>query len=484
MGPHRPPPGGVGSQKPLSDLFVGKALNVTINSYQSGGRTVFSNNRRPSVPARLGAVVREVLGLNNIEVMTSKGQPAEGAPVYSPGPVRGGGSSHRGYGDPSKRPHPETKPQPAGIADASITSSTGNNFYDPSNLWSAGGYDFLALYNVSHCCNPLGNAGSSPAQSSIAIVIDGDVVESDVKMFAGQFGLAYNYDRIFIDGTPPTPPCGDCFEAVMDLEWATAMSNSFGAVADTAHVWMYETADSSLLSDLDAIALALQDSDARVLSLSWGSPEAEFAAADFSGYPNCYPPRGPDCGVFLTFQSALGVYHNFFNQMSGQGWTIVVAAGDMGPTPDCALPPSVLYPASDPNVVAVGGTTLSLTGTSFVSENAWPGSGTIPGTKPISCTPTPSNNGGGGGGVSAYYTWPPSFPSPFANSARTLPDISLNAVYPQNVFYQAGGARGGRLVVGLALSLRNWQVSLRRKTPTFFMFVKIKTQTAPLVSVL
>ena len=51
--------------------------------------------------------------------------------------------------------------------------------------------------------------------------------------------LAVNYEEFYIDGTPP---CCDS-EGTLDLEWSTAMANSFGAAANTAAVYMYEGAE-------------------------------------------------------------------------------------------------------------------------------------------------------------------------------------------------------------------------------------------------
>lgn len=47
---------------------IAKALNVSLNTYQIGGNSYFSNDTDPSLPAVLGNVVGAVLGLNNIAV--------------------------------------------------------------------------------------------------------------------------------------------------------------------------------------------------------------------------------------------------------------------------------------------------------------------------------------------------------------------------------------------------------------------------------
>src|SRR5664279_480646 len=80
---------------------IEKALNVSINSYQIGPSSHFSNDRDPSIPAALGNVIRSVHGLNNIDVVhthtTNKTKVSY--PVYSPGPVEALGSNLTGDGD-------------------------------------------------------------------------------------------------------------------------------------------------------------------------------------------------------------------------------------------------------------------------------------------------------------------------------------------------------------------------------------------------
>jgi kumamolisin len=95
-----------------------------------------------------------------------------------------------------------------------------------------------------------------------------------------------------------------------------------------------------------------------------------------------------------------------FNQMVGQGWTLVAASGDSGPTAAitvngnqvCDTRDRVNYPASDPDVVGVGGTTLTWLNGKYLSETGWTG-----GTSPGSCN---RNNGGSGGGCSAKFVRP------------------------------------------------------------------------------
>lgn len=119
----------------------------------------------------------------------------------------------------------------------------------------------------------------------------------------------------------------------MDLEWATAMANSFGSSTNTAEIHVYEGVNNQFSTLLDGINRMLTDGYARVLSMSWGTPEIYGISSGF-----------------------MDSFHAVFNQMVGQGWTVVGISFDGGATDDCADHLSVSYPGSDPDVTSAGGT--------------------------------------------------------------------------------------------------------------------------------
>jgi hypothetical protein len=59
--------------------------------------------------------------------------------------------------------------------------------YDPQDMYSTAGYSAYALYNRGHCCNPTGNAGVTPPQTSIAIATAGSQQVSDMAGFQGYY---------------------------------------------------------------------------------------------------------------------------------------------------------------------------------------------------------------------------------------------------------------------------------------------------------
>ena len=91
-----------------------------------------------------------------------------------------------------------------------------------------------------HCCNPTHAANVTPPATSIAIATVGAHNGSDMAGFQAQYPyLAYHFQEFGIDGTPAC--CDD--EGTLDLEWSTAMANSFGSFVDTAMVYMYDGAN-------------------------------------------------------------------------------------------------------------------------------------------------------------------------------------------------------------------------------------------------
>src|SRR5205823_5937707 len=97
---------------------------------------------------------------------------------------------------------------------------------------------------------------------------------------------------------------------------------------------------------------------------------------------------GADSGTFVTPAGHVGG-----SGLTG-GVTFLAATGDWGAYDHSGTTFSPQYPATSPNVVAVGGTKLTINGTSYGGEVAW-GYGTSSGS-----------SGGGGGGISNYETQP------------------------------------------------------------------------------
>src|SRR5208282_786125 len=215
---------------------IEQAFNVHINQYQLGNSLQFSNDRDPQIPAGLN--LQSVQGLNNIRQLHSTMKDkltSFSGPIYSPGPLSSVQQSLTHSGKTSALPRELAKSR-------KVKKGITNGFYDPTDIFASTAYDYQALYNQGHCCNPLGYP-SSPPESSIAIATAGQYNGSDINGFFSQYPyLAGNIQPIWIGGTPGC--CND--ETTLDVEWATATSNSFGSWRDTAEIYAYEAVDAGL----------------------------------------------------------------------------------------------------------------------------------------------------------------------------------------------------------------------------------------------
>jgi len=166
-------------------------------------------------------------------------------------------------------------------------------------------------------------------------------------------------------------------EEALDVEWAHA-------IAPGAQIILVE-ANSQSLSDLMAsVATAASRPGVSVVSMSWGFAEGQ-----------------------AVFASDEATYDSVFNV---PGVTFVASTGDYG-----AADPE--YPAFSPNVVAVGGTSLTLNAdNSYNSETGWGYQSDSVGAFI-----------GSGGGISLYEPEPAYQLGVQSTGGRTTPDVSLVA---------------------------------------------------------
>ncbi|BBB61701.1 hypothetical protein UNDKW_3428 [Undibacterium sp. KW1] len=177
-----------------------------------------------------------------------------------------------------------------------------------------------------------------------------------------EFSVVYSTSGGGMTSATPAYDSGWATEIALDVQWAHA-------TAPLARIILIEAADSSMSNMIGGIKLA-NAMGPGIVSMSFGAHEGNWTA-----------------GVESTFTTAKMTY--------------LAATGDNGP--------AVEWPAVSPNVVAVGGTSLTYSGTSR-TEVAW------------------SNTGGG---VSAY-TATPSYqnntvPGVGTPARRTVADVSMNA---------------------------------------------------------
>jgi len=252
-----------------------------------------------------------------------------------------------------------------------------------------------SLVTSSSGCNP--NAATAvPAGGARMIAIvdayDAPNAASDLAAFSAQFGLPpASFQVVYASGTKPSYNMGWEFEESLDVQWAHAM-------APEAKIVLVEAASSSftdLMTAEDMASSLVNAAGGGEVSNSWGGGE-------FVG-ENTYDSHFLKAGV---------VY--------------LASAGDY---------PGTSWPATSPNVVSAGGTTIRRnpsTG-SFIAEAAWDSAGG--GVSPIE--PRPSYQ---------------SVISTIVGKNRGVPDLSFDSNPNTGVWIYDSNAGGWNIVGGTSVA--------------------------------
>ena len=285
------------------------------------------------------------------------------------------------------------RPEPSAAA-TSGPPFAGYLFETPASLACI--YNFVPQANG---CNP-NMVSSLPAGGSVSIAIvdafDDPGAAKDLAKFSKQFGLPpANFKVVFASGTRPLNDPGWEIEESLDVQWAHAM-------APAAKLYLVEAASNSFYDLLTAetVAASLVTNDGGgILSNSWGGSE---------------------------FNGEAG-YDSFF---SYPGVVYFASTGDG---------PGVIYPSASPNVVAVGGTTLSRNSSTgdFIFESAWNSTG---------------------GGLSQYESIPPyqKGVATVVGTQRGVPDVAAEADPNSGVWVWDSGNGGWYIVGGTSASSPIW----------------------------
>jgi len=297
---------------------------------------------------------------------------------------------------------------------------TGAPCYSPQQLQTA--------YGVT----PLLNAGYNGTGQTIVIIesYGSPTIEADLKAFDAAYGLPDppSIQVLAPLGTVPLNLNDDdqvawAFETALDVQWSHAMAPGAAIVVLTSPV--DETQGIQGLPEfLELEKFALDNHLGNIISQSWGT--AENALFDTAGI------------------NLINEFEAFYGRAAAERVTVLAGAGDSGSANVDAdgnfyTFPTVLYPASSPFVLAVGGSSLEASSTGlFQSETVWN-----------------DENGATGGGVSQCFGQPfyqyllPAVQKQLAGH-RGIPDVVFNAdpvftyigFYPDaadNGFYFNGG---------------------------------------------
>ena len=359
---------------------VERAFGISLVRYRLAGaadRIAYSNSAAPKLAAAAAPLVSGVLGLNDLALShDSLSQPA--------GPA----------GPRATTATTVTRPDAAGPQACADASDTANKF---------GGYTATELASY-YLMSPLYGLGDYGQGVRVALAEIGPNLPSDISAYEVCYGIKTAVKYLKVDGGAGTGSGAPSPEAALDIE-------DVAGLAPRASIDVYQSpgSDKAVFDMFDDIVKA--DAD-KVVSASFGGCEALFKAQDPAYLTS----------VFTVMEEA-----------AAQGQTVFASSGDSGssscypfnksPTPDDN------FPASSPDVIAVGGTTILPSG----GETTW--------------NESSDQAGAGGGGVSVEWCMPsyqykPAIPGLLSslskkNSAcktsnkgdyvREIPDVSADA---------------------------------------------------------
>jgi subtilase family serine protease len=283
-----------------------------------------------------------------------------------------------------------------------------------SSDYDIGGGNYLAPGDIAtiYDIGPLYSAGINGTGMSLAIMGQTDIYTVDIAQFRSGFGLSATLpQQILATGCTDPGYTDDLPEADIDLEWS-------GAVARDATI-LFVKCDANNGGVFTSASYVIDNDLAPVISMSYGGCESENSE-----------------GSELDFQTLV-------QKGNSEGITFLASSGDSGAAGcDAATAPTatkglaVNFPASIPEVTAVGGTefnegsgtywgtsngTNGDTALSYIPELAWDDNKTGTGFDTgLAAT---------GGGVSIYFAKPswqtgPGVPN---DNFRNVPDVALSA---------------------------------------------------------
>lgn len=280
---------------------------------------------------------------------------------------------------PKAAPNPSSTP---GVVQGTGTALSGATTY--RNGWTPYGVASGLDFPIQHGWNGSGQ--------SVAIVIDSDVSRTAVQSYLTQFGIPTpNITTVSVDGASGIPSAGaahgDQVEAYLDVE-------TVAELAPGANIYIYQIPGLDDQSIADAYSKIDGDGLVQVANSSFGGCEPKAGDAA--------PPEDP-----------------FIAQGTAAGITYTASAGDFGNVCDnTSGAVGASWPASNPNVVGVGGTETLIDDRDTVTNNTvWNDSSL-------------GSQYAGGGGVSQYYGLPSyqqGLTGASSTMARNVPDISLPA---------------------------------------------------------
>jgi subtilase family serine protease len=297
-----------------------------------------------------------------------------------------------------------------GLNDFPLRSMIGTKGLAADPAFNVGGQHYLAPDDLAmiYDINPLYNGGVNGSGQKIVIVGQGDINVADIQAFRTRFHLPPLDLQTVLVGSDPG---NGGIEPFLDIEWA-------GAIAPNASIIYVYGKNANT-----AAQFAVDHNLAPVISESYGA---------------CEPEYGPSL-------------RSIAQQANAQGITWLAASGDSGAAgcerqgdhPQATRGMAVSFPASLPEVTAVGGSQFNEGSGNFWSTSNGTNSGSALSYIPETAWNENDNSGlyASGGGASIFFRKPswqtgPGVPN---DNARDVPDISLSSASHDGYWVTAGG---------------------------------------------
>ncbi len=234
--------------------------------------------------------------------------------------------------------------------------------------------DIISAYGISNL------KGKGENFTGIVLVPYGDpYIYRNLNYFDSRFGIGNANISVYYFPSPPKDfPSSWVSETDLDVE-------VLHATAPEAKILLFVTKDDNVSTLEMALKYIVDNKLGDVVSMSWGGPELQ---------------------VYDSF------FHETIKEAAEKGITLIASSGDTG---------DVYYPASDPYVLSVGGTSLVTSNGKYSYEYVWKNSG---------------------GGISSIFKEPLWQIPEVRLEGRGVPDLSLDADPDTGVFIYSNGIVG------------------------------------------
>lgn len=393
---------------------LSSAFGIALKTYSYDGQTSLAPTSNVTVPSSIAPLIAGVTGLDTISTTNAPNhiKPTPQAGKHVPKPKAPTGAL------PNSVPPPQ---QPCSTFWGQHTQTVPTVYGQNSLPTTPCGYGPQALRKAYGVDTGIGGATGRGVTVAITDAYALPTMLSDLNRWSTEHGVPTMQSGQYTEaGTASTATFDNQASCGGEVGWNEEEALDVEAVHGMAPgATIHYVGGKDCGTGLDtAVNYIVQNHAADIVSNSWGRVE--------------------------TSASATNLEHSFFVQGALEGIGFYFSTGDDGDNtfnpdkPSAPFPISVDYPSTDPNVTAVGGTSLGATETgSILFQTSW---GDKVDAVNFDTTPATLSKAlpgdfifGGGGGTSTVFAQPQyqkgRVPSRFATASpkRVTPDVALDA---------------------------------------------------------